>query len=87
MLPNPNFKWKKQPEIHVWRKHSNGEETSVDLESYRSNGCITLFEDALKNNEVLSRVFHPRILLHFKVLSIIGSFFVLPYSWTMMEKQ
>ncbi|XP_057784482.1 phospholipase A(1) LCAT3 isoform X2 [Salvia miltiorrhiza] len=52
MLPNPYFNWKKQPEIQVWRKHSNGEGTSVELESYRSNGCITLFEEALKNNEL-----------------------------------
>ncbi|XP_042016492.1 phospholipase A(1) LCAT3-like [Salvia splendens] len=37
MLPNPAFNWKKQPVIQVWRKHSNGEDTSVELESYRSN--------------------------------------------------
>ncbi|KAL1542580.1 Phospholipase A(1) lcat3 [Salvia divinorum] len=52
MLPNPGFNWKKQPVIQVWRKHSNGEETSVELESYRSKGCISLFEAALKNNEL-----------------------------------
>ncbi|XP_047961622.1 phospholipase A(1) LCAT3 isoform X1 [Salvia hispanica] len=52
MLPNPSFNWKKQPVIQVWRKHSNGEETSVELESYHSNGCISLFEAALKNNEL-----------------------------------
>ncbi|KAH6757525.1 lecithin:cholesterol acyltransferase 3 [Perilla frutescens var. hirtella] len=52
MLPNPGFNWKKQPEIQVWRKLSNGEETSVELESYCSNECITLFEEALKNNEL-----------------------------------
>ncbi|KAL8517893.1 hypothetical protein ACS0TY_009272 [Phlomoides rotata] len=52
MLPRPDFNWKKQPEIKVWRKHSNGEETCVELESYGTNGCITLFEEALKNNEL-----------------------------------
>lgn len=54
MLPHPDFNWKKQPEIKVWRKHSKGEETCVELESYDTNGCITLFEEALKNNEVLA---------------------------------
>ncbi|KAI3459118.1 hypothetical protein Pfo_015781 [Paulownia fortunei] len=52
MLPNPDFNWKKQPEIQVWRKHSNDGETSVGLESYGRNECVTLFEEALKNNEL-----------------------------------
>ncbi|KAK4389392.1 Phospholipase A(1) LCAT3 [Sesamum angolense] len=52
MLPNPSFNWKKQPEIQVWRKHSKEEETSVVLESYGRNECVTLFEEALKNNEL-----------------------------------
>ncbi|PIN21626.1 Lecithin:cholesterol acyltransferase (LCAT)/Acyl-ceramide synthase [Handroanthus impetiginosus] len=52
MLPNPDFNWKKQPEIHVWRKHSKDEETSVELESYGRNECVYLFEEALKNNEL-----------------------------------
>ncbi|KAK6156451.1 hypothetical protein DH2020_010699 [Rehmannia glutinosa] len=52
MLPNPDFDWKKQPEIKVWRKHSNDGETSVGLESYGRNDCVTLFEEALKNNEL-----------------------------------
>lgn len=55
MLPNPDFNWKKQPEIQVWRKHtSDDEETSVVLETYGRNECVTLFEEALQNNEVLA---------------------------------
>lgn len=53
MLANPEFNWKKQPQIHVWRKKSKGGETSVELENYDSTECITLFEEALRNNEVL----------------------------------
>lgn len=53
MLANPEFNWKKQPEIQVWRKHSTDEETSVDLESYGPIESITLFEEALRDNEVL----------------------------------
>ncbi|CAK9133964.1 unnamed protein product [Ilex paraguariensis] len=51
MLPNPEFKWKKQPQIHVWRKQSNDGEVSVKLESYDPNESVTLFEEALRNNE------------------------------------
>lgn len=55
MLGNSEFKWKKQPEIQVWRKHSNDGygEVSVNLESYGPNESITLFEEALRHNEVL----------------------------------
>ncbi|KAL7109975.1 hypothetical protein ACP275_06G208500 [Erythranthe tilingii] len=52
MLPNPDFNWKKQPEIQVWRKHSNDGESSVELETYGRNECVSLFEEALKNNEL-----------------------------------
>ncbi|KAM4082789.1 hypothetical protein ACB094_08G007200 [Castanea mollissima] len=54
MLGNPEFKWKKQPEIQVWRKHSNdGDgEASIDLESYGPIESITLFEEALRHNEL-----------------------------------
>ncbi|KAK6137726.1 hypothetical protein DH2020_028531 [Rehmannia glutinosa] len=52
MLPNPDFNWKKQPEVQVWRKHSKDEETSVELDSYATNECVSLFEEALKNNEL-----------------------------------
>ncbi|KAL8544668.1 hypothetical protein ACS0TY_005051 [Phlomoides rotata] len=52
MLPNPDFNWKKQPEITVWRKHSNDGETSTELECYGHDGCILVFAEALKNNEL-----------------------------------
>ncbi|KAK4480201.1 hypothetical protein RD792_013263 [Penstemon davidsonii] len=53
MLPNPDFNWKKEPVIQVWRKQqSNDGESSVELESYGCNECATLFEEALKNNEL-----------------------------------
>ena len=52
MLANPDFKWKKQPQIEVWRKQSDDGETTVSLESYGPLESITLFEEALKNNEV-----------------------------------
>ncbi|XP_071920973.1 phospholipase A(1) LCAT3 isoform X3 [Coffea arabica] len=53
MLPNPWFKWKKQPEILVWRsKSEEGGETSVVLESYGPTDSMTLFEEALKHNEL-----------------------------------
>lgn len=50
MLPNPTFKWKQQPVLHVWRKNSdNGE---VLLTEYDATDCSSLFEEALRNNEV-----------------------------------
>lgn len=53
MMANPDFKWKKQPEIRVWRKKSeNDDDTSVELESFGLIESIDLFNDALKNNEV-----------------------------------
>lgn len=52
MLANPEFIWKKQPEIQVWRKRSEDGETYVDLESYGPTESITLFEEALRHNEV-----------------------------------
>jgi phospholipase A1 len=57
MLANPEFKWKKQPEIQVWRKHSMDGEASVDLESYGPIESITLFEEALRRNEVIRSQF------------------------------
>ncbi|XP_074322608.1 phospholipase A(1) LCAT3 [Apium graveolens] len=51
MLPNPKFKWKKQPEILVWRGQSTDGET-VNLESYGPNESVLLFEEALRNNEL-----------------------------------
>ncbi|KAF8404327.1 hypothetical protein HHK36_009210 [Tetracentron sinense] len=53
MLPNPQFKWKKQPQIRVWQKESEGKETSsVKLESYGPTESVVLFEEALRNNEI-----------------------------------
>jgi hypothetical protein len=52
MLPNPDFNWKTEPQIQVWRKQSNDVETPAKLESFGPVECITLFEEALKNNEV-----------------------------------
>lgn len=53
MMANPDFKWKKQPEIRVWRKKSdNDDDTSVELESFGLIESVDLFNDALKNNEV-----------------------------------
>lgn len=52
MLPNPEFKWKKQPEIVVWRNYSENGEDSVKLETYDPSGCVELFVEALKDNEL-----------------------------------
>ncbi|KAG9144729.1 hypothetical protein Leryth_022914, partial [Lithospermum erythrorhizon] len=52
MLPNPKFKWRKQPEIMIWRRHSKDGETTIELETYGPNDCVGLFAEALKNNEL-----------------------------------
>lgn len=52
MLPNPDFKWEKQPEILVWRKKSKDGNTVVKLERYDASTSVTLFEEALKCNEL-----------------------------------
>ncbi|MFS7962061.1 putative phospholipase A(1) [Helianthus anomalus] len=52
MLPNPEFKWKKQPEILVWKKDIENAEDSVKLETYGTSGCVGLFEEALKDNVI-----------------------------------
>lgn len=52
MLPNPEFNWKKQPQIQVWRKQSDDGESCVKLESYGPKDSPTLFEEALRNNEL-----------------------------------
>lgn len=51
MLPSPEFKWKKQPLIKVWRKNSEDKE-AVKLDVYDPTMSIALFEEALRNNEV-----------------------------------
>lgn len=52
MLPNTNFKWEKQPEILVWRKKSKDGNTVVKLERYDASTSVTLFQEALKSNEL-----------------------------------
>ncbi|KAK6289526.1 hypothetical protein POUND7_001067 [Theobroma cacao] len=52
MLPNPDFSWKMQPQINVWREHSEDGETSVKLESYSPTESIVLFNEALRHNEL-----------------------------------
>lgn len=52
MLANPDFKWKKQPQIEVWQKESNDGESSVKLETYGPLESVGLFEEALRHNEV-----------------------------------
>lgn len=53
MLPNPDYKWKKQPLIRVWRKHSEETKASlVKLEVYAPNEGIKVFEEALRHNKV-----------------------------------
>lgn len=51
MLPNPEFNWKQQPVIQVWRKPSEDNE-AVKLDVYDPTACISLFEEALRDNEV-----------------------------------
>ncbi|KAG8487219.1 hypothetical protein CXB51_020606 [Gossypium anomalum] len=52
MLPNPYFSWKMQPQINVWRGHTEDGETSVKLESYSPIESISLFKEALRHNEL-----------------------------------
>ncbi|KAL7587647.1 hypothetical protein Lser_V15G35677 [Lactuca serriola] len=52
MLPNPEFQWKKQPEIVVWRNRSENGQDSATQETYDPFGCVGLFEEALKDNEI-----------------------------------
>lgn len=54
MLPNPEFKWEKQPEIVVWRKVSENGQDYVKRETYGISGCVGLFEETLKENKVLA---------------------------------
>ncbi|XP_068661354.1 phospholipase A(1) LCAT3-like [Aristolochia californica] len=53
MLPNPGYKWKQQPLIHVWRKQSeNAGNSDSELETYDPTDCSSLFSKALKDNEL-----------------------------------
>lgn len=51
MLPNPEFKWKEKPIIQVWRKNPEKDGT-VELVQYEATDCVSLFEEALRNNEL-----------------------------------
>ncbi|XP_073112117.1 phospholipase A(1) LCAT3 isoform X3 [Elaeis guineensis] len=51
MLPNPEFNWNQQPVIQVWRKPSEDNE-AVKLDVYDPTECISLFEEALRDNEL-----------------------------------
>ncbi|XP_024626360.1 phospholipase A(1) LCAT3 isoform X2 [Medicago truncatula] len=52
MLANPDYKWKKKPEIQVWRKHEKDGNVIVNLESYGPTQSISVFEEALRHNEL-----------------------------------
>ncbi|PWA37813.1 lecithin:cholesterol/phospholipid:diacylglycerol acyltransferase [Artemisia annua] len=52
MLPNPEFNWKKQPEIIVWRNRSENGQDTVKMERYGTSGSVGLFVEALKDNEI-----------------------------------
>ncbi|KAG5549525.1 hypothetical protein RHGRI_014752 [Rhododendron griersonianum] len=52
MLPNPEFQWKKQPEIQVWQKQTKDGDIFVNLESYGPMENVALFEEALRHNEL-----------------------------------
>ncbi|XP_044475757.1 phospholipase A(1) LCAT3 [Mangifera indica] len=52
MLPNPGFKWKRQPQIEVWQEELINGESSVKLETYGPLDSVGLFEEALRNNEL-----------------------------------
>ncbi|WCJ38889.1 lecithin:cholesterol acyltransferase 3 [Euphorbia peplus] len=52
MLANPNFSWESPPQVQVWHKQSDDEETCTELVTYGPHDCVTLFQEALKNNEL-----------------------------------
>ncbi|WJX77369.1 Phospholipase A(1) lcat3 [Trifolium repens] len=52
MLANPDYEWKKHPEIKVWRKHNKDGNVNINLESYGPTQSISVFEEALRNNEL-----------------------------------
>ncbi|CAN6211247.1 unnamed protein product [Urochloa humidicola] len=51
MLPNQDFNWKEKPIIQVWHKNSEKDGT-VELVQYEATDCVSLFEEALRNNEL-----------------------------------
>ncbi|GAB2287129.1 Phospholipase A(1) lcat3 [Dionaea muscipula] len=53
MMPNPGYDWKEQPLIQIWRKKQTEEQApSVKLETYGPHESSTVFEEALRNNEL-----------------------------------
>lgn len=72
MLPNPEFKWKKKPIIQVWRKNPE-KDGIVELVQYEETDCVSLFEEALRNNEVYS------IITMFFLSYYISDAFVITY--------
>ncbi|GJM98299.1 hypothetical protein PR202_ga15294 [Eleusine coracana subsp. coracana] len=50
MLPNPDFQWKEKPIIQVWRKNPE-KDGKVELVLYEATDCVSLFQEALRNNE------------------------------------
>ncbi|XP_058756122.1 phospholipase A(1) LCAT3-like isoform X1 [Vicia villosa] len=52
MLANPDYKWKKKPEIKVWRKQKKDGNENINLESYGPTQSISVFEGALRDNEL-----------------------------------
>ncbi|KAI4302071.1 hypothetical protein L6164_035288 [Bauhinia variegata] len=52
LLANPEYKWKKQPEIKVWQKHFKDGDINVNLESYGPIQSVSLFKEALRNNKL-----------------------------------
>ncbi|XP_010549765.1 PREDICTED: phospholipase A(1) LCAT3 [Tarenaya hassleriana] len=52
MMGNPDFKWRNQPKIQVWRKKMQNDDASVELESFGPAESIDLFNEALKDNEL-----------------------------------
>ncbi|KAL6601260.1 hypothetical protein ACP70R_044480 [Stipagrostis hirtigluma subsp. patula] len=51
MLPNPEFKWKEKPIVQVWRKNPE-KDGVVELVQYEETDCVSLFQEALRNNEL-----------------------------------
>ncbi|XP_057870840.2 phospholipase A(1) LCAT3 [Cryptomeria japonica] len=53
MMTNIEFKWKKLPQIQIWRKiNTNAGEPSVELESFGPKESIFIFQEALKGNKL-----------------------------------
>lgn len=77
MLPNPNFKWKQQPVIQVWRKQLDDKETpAVKLDTYGLSSSIELFQEALRNNEV--REICSRLNSFLMIISFSMMFYIVP---------